>query len=50
MALLIAQVTGVVYLSTGLIFLVGLFFWVVNAALLIGGGRIFRRERLAAGR
>ena len=46
--LVIGQATGVMYFSTWLVLLLGLFFWIVDAALLWFGGRTFRRSELAA--
>jgi ABC-type Na+ efflux pump permease subunit len=45
--LVIGQATGVMYFSIGLVFLLGLVFWVIDAALLWFGGRTFRRGKLA---
>ena len=46
--LVIAQATGVIYFSIWLALLLGLFFWGVDLVLLWLGGRIFRRQELAA--
>jgi ABC-type Na+ efflux pump permease subunit len=46
--LFIGQATGVMYFSIWLVFLLGLFFWIVDAALLWLGGRTFHRTELAA--
>jgi ABC-2 type transport system permease protein len=46
--LVVGQATGVMYFSVGLVLLLGLVFWVIDAALLWFGGRIFRRGELAA--
>jgi ABC-2 type transport system permease protein len=45
--LVIGQVTGVLYLSSALVLLLGLGFWAINAALLWFGRRTFRRTQLA---
>ncbi len=45
--LVVGQAAGVMYFSTWLVLLLGLIFWVVDAALLWFGGRIFRRSELA---
>jgi ABC-type Na+ efflux pump permease subunit len=47
-ALLIAQATGVMYFSTGLVLLLGLVIWLINAALFWYGSRSFRRSELLA--
>jgi hypothetical protein len=47
-ALVIIQVTGVLYLNVWLLFVLGVGFWVVNGVLLTVGRRAFRRSRLAA--
>lgn len=46
--LVIGQATGVMYFSVGLVVLLGLVLWVVDAAILWFGGRTFRRGELAA--
>lgn len=46
--LVIGQATGVMYFSVGLVFLLGLVFWVIDGALLWFGGRTFQRGKLAA--
>jgi ABC-2 type transport system permease protein len=46
--LLIGQATGVMYFSVWLVLLLGLVFWVIDAALLWFGSRTFRRSELAA--
>jgi ABC-2 type transport system permease protein len=46
--LLVGQLTGVMYLSTWLVALLGLGFWAVDATLLWFGSRTFRRSELAA--
>ncbi len=48
--LLVGQVTGVMYFSTGMVALLGLGFWLIDAALLLFGARIFQREHLLAGK
>jgi ABC-2 type transport system permease protein len=45
--LVVGQATGVMYFSTWLVLLLGLVFWVIDAALLWFGGRTFRRSELA---
>jgi ABC-type Na+ efflux pump permease subunit len=45
--LLIGQVAGVIYFSPWLVFLLGLVFWAIDAALLYFGIRRFRRSELA---
>jgi len=44
--LVIGQATGVMYFNSGLVLLLGLVFWAVDAVLLWLGGRIFRRSEL----
>ena len=46
--LVIGQVTGVMYFSLGLVLLLGLVLWTVDAALLWFGGRTFQRGELIA--
>jgi ABC-2 type transport system permease protein len=46
--LVIGQATGVIYFSTWLVLLLGLIFWLVDAALLWFGGKTFQRSALAA--
>jgi ABC-type Na+ efflux pump permease subunit len=46
--LVIGQATGVMYFSAGLVILLGLALWLIDAALLWVGGRTFRRSELAA--
>jgi fatty-acid desaturase len=46
--LVVGQATGVMYFSTWLVLLLGLFFWIVDAVLLWFGARTFRRSELAA--
>jgi ABC-type Na+ efflux pump permease subunit len=46
--LFIGQATGVMYFSLGLVVLLGLVLWAVDAALLWLGGRTFQRSELAA--
>jgi len=46
--LVIGQATGVMYFSVGLVILLGLVLWIVDAALLWFGGRTFQRSELAA--
>jgi len=46
--LAIGQATGVMYFSTWLVFLLGLFCWILDAILLWFGSRTFRRQQLAA--
>jgi ABC-type Na+ efflux pump permease subunit len=46
--LVVGQATGVMYFSVGMVLLLGLVFWAIDAALLWFGGRTFRRSRLAA--
>jgi ABC-2 type transport system permease protein len=45
--LVVGQAMGVMYFSTWLVLLLGLVFWVIDAALLWFGGRTFRRSELA---
>lgn len=45
--LVVFQATGVMYLSSSLVLLLGLAFWIVDAALLWVGGRGFKRTELA---
>ncbi len=45
-ALVIGQVAGVLFLSTGFALLLGLVVWLIAAAVLVFGARVFRRERL----
>jgi len=45
--LAIGQATGVMYFSTWLVFLLGLFCWILDAILLWFGSRTFRRQQLA---
>jgi ABC-type Na+ efflux pump permease subunit len=45
--LVVVQATGVMYFSTSLVLLLGLAFWIVDAALLWLGGRSFTRTELA---
>jgi ABC-type Na+ efflux pump permease subunit len=47
-ALLIGQATGVMYFSLGLVFLLGLVIWLIDAVLLWYGSRSFRRNDLLA--
>jgi ABC-type Na+ efflux pump permease subunit len=47
--LLVGQVSGVMYFSTGMVALLGLGFWLIDAALLVAGARLFRRENLLTG-
>jgi hypothetical protein len=47
LALVIGQITGLMYLSTGLVLLLGLVLWAVDLALLWFGRRSFRRNNLA---
>ena len=46
--LVIGQATGVMVFNVGLVLLLGLVFWAVDAALLWFGGRMFRRDEIAA--
>ena len=48
MFLAIVQTTGVMYFDVGLVFLLGLILWGLDAALLWFGARTFRRSELAA--
>jgi ABC-2 type transport system permease protein len=45
--LVVGQATGILYFSSGLVFLLGLVFWMVDAVLLLAGGQTFRRTELA---
>ncbi len=45
--LVVGQATGVIYFSTWLVLLLGLFLWMVDAGLLWFGGRTFKRQELA---
>ncbi|HSJ55634.1 MAG TPA: ABC transporter permease subunit [Anaerolineae bacterium] len=47
--LVVGQATGVIYFQGALVLLLGLLFWLVDAALLWFGARSFRRSELAAG-
>jgi ABC-2 type transport system permease protein len=47
-ALMIGQVAGVLYLSVGFTFMLGLGVWLIDAALLWFGAKSFRRECLLA--
>lgn len=47
-ALVISQVTGVLYLNVWFLFVLGVGFWLVNGFLLYVGRRAFSRSRLAA--
>ncbi|MDX1613414.1 MAG: ABC transporter permease subunit [Candidatus Promineifilaceae bacterium] len=46
--LLVAQATGVMYFSVGLVLLLGFVFWLIDAVLLWLGVRTFRRSQLAS--
>jgi ABC-type Na+ efflux pump permease subunit len=46
--LLIGQATGVIYFSLGLVILLGLGVWIVDAVLIVFGNRTFRRSELIA--
>lgn len=46
LALVIGQVTGVMIFSVGLVLLLGLLFWLIDALLLWLGSQAFRRDRL----
>ena len=46
--LVVGQATGVLYFNSALVVLLGLAFWLVDAGLLWLGGRIFRRNEMAA--
>ena len=47
--LVVGQATGVIYLQTVFVLLLGLFFWLVDAVLIWLGARSFRRTELATG-
>lgn len=47
-ALVIGQATGVMYVSTGLVLLMGLVVWALNALVLTLAFRLFRRDNLAS--
>jgi ABC-2 type transport system permease protein len=47
-ALMISQATGVMYFSVGLVLLLGLGLWMIDAALLWFGVKTFRRSELIA--
>jgi ABC-2 type transport system permease protein len=47
--LLVGQLTGVIYFSSWMVLALGLFFWVIDAALLYVAARRFRRSELAVG-
>lgn len=47
-ALIIGQLTGVMYLSAGLVFAIGLVVWLIDGALLWYGRRTFRRGEVIA--
>jgi ABC-2 type transport system permease protein len=46
--LLVAQIAGVLYFSVGVVLLVGLVLWVMDAALLFLGAKTFRRSEIIA--
>ena len=46
--LMIAQATGVIYFSLGLVILLGLAVWLLDAVLIVFGNRTFRRSELIA--
>jgi hypothetical protein len=46
--LMIGQATGVMYFSTGLVLLLGLIVWILDALLLFFGSRTFHRAELIA--
>jgi fatty-acid desaturase len=46
--LLVGQATGVMYFNVGLVLLLGLVLWVLDAALLWFGARTFQRSELVA--
>lgn len=46
LALVIGQVAGVMIFSVGLVLLLGLLFWLVDALLLWLGSQAFQRDRL----
>ena len=45
-ALVIAQASGVMYFSVGLVLLLGLIIWAVDVALFWVGARTFQRDAL----
>jgi hypothetical protein len=47
-ALMISQAAGVMYFSVGLVLLLGLGLWIVDAVLLWFGARTFQRSELIA--
>ena len=47
-ALVFGQLGGVIYLSVGFVFLMGLFLWLLNGVLLWFGIRLFERDSLQA--
>jgi ABC-2 type transport system permease protein len=47
--LVVGQATGVLYFSSWMVLVLGLFFWIVDAVLLTLGARRFRRSELAVG-
>jgi ABC-2 type transport system permease protein len=48
LVLIVGQAMGVMYFSIGLVFLLGLGFWVVTAGLIWLGGRTFQRSEMIA--
>ena len=46
--LMVGQATGVMYFSTGLVFLLGVAFWAIDVALLWFGGQAFQRSEVIA--
>ena len=46
--LLVGQMTGVMYFSVGLVFLLGLVLWAIDAALFWFGARSFQRAEVIA--
>jgi ABC-2 type transport system permease protein len=46
--IMVGQLTGLMYLSTGVVFLLGVVIWAIDAALLRFGGRSFKRSEVIA--
>jgi fatty-acid desaturase len=48
LGLLLGQMTGVIYFNVAAVLIVGLFLWLIDAALLWLGVRTFRRSEIIA--